>query len=151
MIKAIASEPVLEKLTTRSDNDLSIALLDSWATVADVLTFYQERIANEGFLRTCTERLSVLELARSIGYELRPGVAAGTFLAFTMEDSPGVAEKAMVDVGTKVQSIPAQGQMPQIFETIEKIEARHEWNSIKPLINKKQNLYEALQSESDIF
>jgi len=151
MIKAIASEPALEKLTTRSDNDLSIALLDSWATVADVLTFYQERIANEGFLRTSTERMSVLELARSIGYELRPGVAASTFLAFTMEDSPGVAEKAMVDVGTKVQSIPAQGQMPQIFETIEKIEARHEWNSIKPLMNKKQDLYESLQSGQVFF
>ena len=43
------------------------------ACVADVLTFYQERIANEGFLRTATERRSVLELARAIGYELKPG------------------------------------------------------------------------------
>ena len=56
-----------------SDDDLAIALLDAWATVADVLTFYQERIANEGFLRTATERRSVLELARAIGYELEPG------------------------------------------------------------------------------
>jgi predicted phage baseplate assembly protein len=151
MIKAIASEPVLGKLTTRYDNDLSIALLDSWAMVADVLTFYQERIANEGFLRTCSERMSILELARSIGYELKPGVAASTFLAFTMEDSPGVADKAIVEIGTKVQSIPNQGQMPQIFETIEEIEVRHEWNNIKPVINKKQNLYETLQSGQIFF
>ena len=54
----------LRKLTTRADDDPAIALLDSWATVADVLTFYQERIANEGYLRTATERRSVLELAR---------------------------------------------------------------------------------------
>ena len=59
----------------RDDDDFSIALLDAWATVADVLTFYQERIANEAYLRTATERLSVLELARLIGYQLRPGVA----------------------------------------------------------------------------
>src|SRR5262249_11150913 len=54
----------LGALTTRADNDPAIALLDAWATVGDVLTFYQERIANEGFLRTATERRSVLELAR---------------------------------------------------------------------------------------
>src|SRR5262245_39908466 len=47
--------PLSGKLTTRENDDLSIALLDGWATVADVLTFYQERIANESFLRTARE------------------------------------------------------------------------------------------------
>ena len=61
-------------LNTRDPSDFSIALLDAWATVADVLTFYQERIANEGYLRTATERRSVVELARLIGYTPRPGV-----------------------------------------------------------------------------
>jgi len=40
------------------DADASIGLLDAFATMADVLTFYQERIANEGYLRTATERRS---------------------------------------------------------------------------------------------
>ena len=35
------------------------------------------------------ERRSILELARLIGYELHPGVAASTFLAFTLDDTPG--------------------------------------------------------------
>ena len=48
----------LKYLTTRQTSDPAIALLDGWATVADVLTFYQERIANEGYLRTATERRS---------------------------------------------------------------------------------------------
>jgi len=76
----------LAALTERSVEDPSIALLDAWASVASVLTFYTERIANEGYLRSATERRSVLELARLIGYELRPGVAATTYLAFTLED-----------------------------------------------------------------
>src|SRR5687767_9875856 len=42
----------LQLLTTRAPDDGSIALLDAWAVTADVLTFYQERIANEGFLGT---------------------------------------------------------------------------------------------------
>ena len=73
----------LQGLKTRDDDDFSIALLDATSTMADVLTFYQERIANESYLRTATERRSLLELARLIGYELRPGVAASTLLAFT--------------------------------------------------------------------
>ena len=60
---------------TRADSDFTIALCDAVATTLDVLSFYQERIANENFLRTATERRSILELARLIGYELAPGVA----------------------------------------------------------------------------
>ena len=75
----------LRHLTTRSFDDPSLALLDAWATVADVLTFYQEQIANEGYLRTARERRSILELARLVGYKLRPGVSASVFLAFDLE------------------------------------------------------------------
>jgi len=80
------SVPALHKLTTRNNDDFSIALADAWAVASDVLTFYQERIANESYLRTATERFSILQLGRQIGYELRPGVAASTYLAFTLED-----------------------------------------------------------------
>src|SRR5260370_27574706 len=100
----------LQGLKTRDDDDFSIALLDATATMADVLTFYQERIANESYLRTATERRSLLELARLIGYELRLGVAASAFLAFTMDDAPGAPLETSVDVGTKVQSIPEIGR-----------------------------------------
>ena len=89
-----SGQPALRGLNTREDDDFSIALLDAWATVADVLTFYQERIANEAYLRTATERFSLLELARLIGYELRPGVAASVYLAFTLEDPPGALASA---------------------------------------------------------
>ncbi len=66
-----ALEQHLPALTARGTEDPSIALLDAFATLADVVTFYQERIANEGYLGTATEQRSLLELARSIGYELR--------------------------------------------------------------------------------
>src|SRR6266545_2433576 len=67
-------------LALRDGGDSAIALLDAWATLADVLTFYQERIANEGFLGTAREPRSVEELARQVGYRVRPGVAASTHL-----------------------------------------------------------------------
>ena len=116
--------PALSQFKTRDDNDFSIALLDAWATVADVLTFYQERIANESYLRTATERISLIELGQLIGYKMRTGVAASTYLTFTVEDAKGAPGQATIDIGTKVQSIPGPGQLPQTFETIEKITAK---------------------------
>jgi predicted phage baseplate assembly protein len=124
-------------LKTRADDDFSVALLDAFACVADTLTFYQERIANESYLRTATERRSLVELGRLIDYRARPGVAAGAFLAFTIEDAPGApdlaAQPMTVTAGLKVQSIPAQGALPQTFETVEAIEAHPEWNAMRPL------------------
>jgi hypothetical protein len=124
--------PALAPLTTRADDDFSIALLDAWATAADVLTFHQERIANESYLRTATEMRSVLELARMIGYELRPGVAASAHLAFTLEDAVGAPGYATLAVGTKVQSVPGPDEKPQTFETVESLDARAAWNSLVP-------------------
>lgn len=128
---ALAAHPELAELTTRAGDDPTVALLDAWATVLDVLSFYQERIANEGFLRTATERRSVLELARRIGYELRPGVAASTALAFTLQRGPGAPETATVPVGTQAQSLPGQDETPQTFETVEAIEARAAWQDMR--------------------
>lgn len=132
MQSALSGQEPLRRLTTREDDDPAIALLDGWATVLDVLSFYQERIANEGYLRTATERRSILELARSIGYELRPGVAAGTFLAFTLQTAPGSPPSARVPIGTKGQSTPGQDESPQIFETTEEIKAFGAWNGLRP-------------------
>ncbi len=130
----------LAGLTARSPDDFSVALLDAWSVVADVLTFYQERVANEGFLRTATERRSVLELARAIGYELRPGVAASAFLAFTIEDAVGAPGSAVVPAGTRVQSVPSQGQLPQTFETGAALTARAEYNALRPRVSRPQEL-----------
>src|SRR6476620_8802426 len=56
---------ISKKLGLRTPlNDLTISLLDVWAIVCDVISFYQERIANESFLRTATEIKSIIELAR---------------------------------------------------------------------------------------
>lgn len=121
----------LAGLTTRASDDPAIALLDAWAVAEDVLTFYQERIANEGYLRTGTELHSVVELGRTIGYQLKPGVAASTSLAFTVE---AVSTSGIVTLpqGIQVQSVPGQGQFPQTFETEETIKARPEWNRFEP-------------------
>jgi hypothetical protein len=139
-----AQWPVLRQLRTRDNDDFTVALLDAWAVTSDVLTFYQERIANESYLRTATERLSILEQSHLLGYQLAPGLAAGTYLAFTMETTPGAPGLApkpvQLAIGTRVLSVPGQDQQPQTFETIEAIEARPEWNAILPQLTEPQTL-----------
>ena len=135
-----ADNAQMQALKTRAADDFTLALTDAWATALDVLTFYQERIANESFLRTATERLSVLHLARLIGYELRPGVAASTSLAFTLDETAGSPETLTLEPGLKVQSIPGPGEQPQTFETVEPIEARPRWNAIRPRQTAPQTL-----------
>jgi hypothetical protein len=148
MLSALSASdnPAQRTLKTRAPDDFTIALADAWAAALDVLTFYQERIANESYLRTATERLSVLHLARLIGYELRPGVAASTSLAFTLDETAGSPEKVMLEAGLKVQSIPGPGEQPQTFETVEPIEARPRWNAIRPRQTAPQALAAGMDS-----
>jgi len=122
----------LRDLRTRANDDPTIALLDAWAVVADVLTFYSERIANEGYLRTSGELRSLIELARLVGYRRRPGVAASVYLAFTA-DSAGVSASGLVlPAGARVQSTPDPGLPPQTFETDAPLLTRPEWSMLTP-------------------
>lgn len=109
--------PALSALRTRDSSDFTIALLDAWAISLDILTFYQERFANEAFLRTAVDQRSVFELARLIGYVPSPGVAASAVLAFTLANAPGSPDNVTISAGTRVQSVPGPGQTPQVFET----------------------------------
>lgn len=138
----------LADLRTRSTDDETIALLDAWACALDVLTFYDERYVQEGFLPTATLRESVFALAKSIGYSPSPGVAASTTLAFKIDDSAGGPTRVTIPLGSSALSIPTsapaldrpiEAMRPQTFETIETIEARPDWNllratSTKPMV-----------------
>jgi hypothetical protein len=134
--------PALAALRTRRDDDLTIAICDDAAALLDVFTFYQERYVNEFFIRTATERRTLVELARLIGYRPSPGVAAATRLAFMLEDAPGVrslaAEPVTIPRGTRVQSVPGPGEDPQTFETVEPVTARVEWNAMAVQVTARQ-------------
>ena len=119
MLDAIASDTTLGAWTARTDADYGIALISMWAYVGDILTFYQERIANEAFLRTARHRDAVLRLANLLDYRLGPGSAALAWLAFTTEKDKPVR----IPLGLRVQSVPGQDEKPQKFETLETFSA----------------------------
>lgn len=130
-----ADYPALGGLKTRSSDDFSIALLDASAVLLDILTFYQERLANESYLGTATQLYSLTQLSRLIGYQPFPGVSASVYLAFTLSSAPGLPPNPgttaiTIPPGTTVQSVPAQGQTAQLFQTSAPILAKPDWNAL---------------------
>ena len=130
-----ADYPALAALKTRDNDDFTIALLDAGSVMLDILTFYQERLANESYLRTATQPQSLTELARLIGYQPAPGVASSVYLSFALQAAPGAPRDPSttaitIPAGTQVQSVPAQDQTPQTFETSADILAKADWTAL---------------------
>ena len=131
LLARLPAHAALAALTSRDLDDPAIAVLDAWAGVLDVVSFYLDRIVEEGYLGTAREPRSVLELARTAGYELRPGLAATVGLAFGVATQPGLPATVTIPAGVKIQAIPGPDQQPQVFETVEDLVARPEWNSLR--------------------
>lgn len=95
--------------------DLGLAVLEWWAYIGDVLTFYNQVYANEAYLRTATQPASVSGLAGLLGYRPAPGLAATGSLALMRK--PGrPAEPLAVPAGMRVASVASPGVPSQIFE-----------------------------------
>ncbi|MGN9758658.1 putative baseplate assembly protein [Streptomyces sp. SD31] len=125
--------PALNGLTVRTPDDPAIGLLDATAVLGDLLTFHSERIADEAYIRTANEHRSLVLLGRLVGHRPRPGVAAATHLAYTLERDPR-AEALPVTIarGARSHSVPASADEQSLtFETSRDLTARWDWNELK--------------------
>jgi hypothetical protein len=71
----------LPEWTDRSEADFGIILIELLAYMGDILSYYQDRIANEAFLTTAQERRSVIEHLRLVGYEMAGAAPAAARLS----------------------------------------------------------------------
>ena len=123
--------PALASLTTRDGDDFTIAL-DAVAAMGDVLTFYGS--GSPPSLPPDRDGTALHPEARPVGHELA-GVAASTLVA-TVEDPPVPRARRWPTGGGRrrrgegPESWPRE--KPQTFETVERIEARAEWNTLRP-------------------
>lgn len=93
--------------------DYQTMFVELWAYLVDILTFYQERIANEAFLGTAALRDSLSYLVQLIDYRPSPGAAAEGYAAFTVAANQSV----VVPAGFRVASRAQPGQPSVTFET----------------------------------
>ncbi len=107
-----ADERELLNWRPSAHGDLAMQMLEWWAYLADILTFYNERSAHQAYLRTADLPESVTRLIRLLGYRPRPGIGAyGVVAALATGQLP-----ISLPAGFQIQSKPGPGQQPQIFE-----------------------------------
>lgn len=100
--------------TGRNEADMGVMLVELFAYMGDVMSYYGDRIANEAFINTATQRQSVLNLAALLGYI--PAGRTPATATITFSNSSGSA--VIVPAGTQVMTDSvAQIDSPVFFET----------------------------------
>jgi len=84
--------------TASDPADFGVALVEAFAYVGDLMSYYIDRSANEAFIDTATQRNSVLAIAQSYGYNPANYRAAFTTLTFTNTSASDVD----IPVGTVI-------------------------------------------------
>ncbi|MFI6252746.1 baseplate J/gp47 family protein [Streptomyces sp. NPDC051016] len=80
-----------------NEADFGNVLLQLFAHIGDILSYYQDRVANESFLSTAQTRRSVIDHLRLIGYEL--GAAAPAAASLTVSVPGSVTEVVTIAKG----------------------------------------------------
>jgi hypothetical protein len=113
LLQSLADDTELTGWKPTAADDLGLQLFDWWAYIADILTFYNERIVNEDYLGTAQLDSSVAHLVSLLGYRPRPGIGAVGTLA-VIASGPG---PLIVASGVAIASKPTPDVDSQTFET----------------------------------
>lgn len=104
----------LPEWTDRSEADFGIVLIELLAYMGDILSYYQDRIANEAFLATAQERRSAIQHLRLIGYEMAGAAPAAARLSLLVsKNQQGTAE---VRQGDQFATLSSKEQRSLTFE-----------------------------------
>lgn len=107
----------LPEWTSREPNDFGVVLIEEFAYTGDILSYYIDRVANESFLATATQRSSLLNIAAMLDYRPDTGIPAKTTLLIGVVPGSGTVA---VPAGSQFSSASATADTPLvIFETDE--------------------------------
>ena len=93
LLAALVDHPALASWRP-SGNDFALMWLEMWAYIADVLGFYEERVANESYLRTAVRRPALRRIVELLGHTPSSGVAGSASLAALAEGEVAVSVPA---------------------------------------------------------
>lgn len=99
--------------------DFGVALVEAFSYMGDILNYYIDRIANESYLPTASQRQNIINLAESLGYT-PTGYRAATA---TLEFSNSSENAVTLPEGTQVfGEVTVENSVRQlIFETINSV------------------------------
>ena len=148
----------LARLDPGVPTDPTVAMVDAFAALADVVSFYQDRVLNEGYLATAVDYSSLTLMARSLG------ASPGAYVSATAEVALFAQPGAPVTVarGTVLQAsppkpaggasrpnagaAPASAAAAPTFETAAAVVADPALNRLTPLQTKPVHLDPAARS-----
>ena len=113
--------------TNRDTADFGITLIELFAYMGDVLNYYIDRSANEAFISTASQRDSVLQIARLLGYSPSKAVAATVTLTFSNSTASVINVPAKTQIATSSSTSGTQ----IIFETDSSVNIPAQVGSIK--------------------
>jgi len=112
VLAAIRGKPALATWQAREDDDLGLLLIEWWALVSDVVSFYTSEHAQALYLASADDP-ALRRLVALIGHRPRPAVATEAYLA-ALVDGP---DAVLAPAGTSLLSDAVGDAPPQEFET----------------------------------
>jgi hypothetical protein len=95
----------------RSEADFGVMFVEALCSLADDLSYTQDRVAAESTLQTATQRRSIVRHARLVDYEPRPATVARVYVQFDVS-----AATTSIAAGVRVNAQGADN-VPIPFET----------------------------------
>jgi hypothetical protein len=90
------------RFTERNPADIGIALVELLAYAGDRLSYFQDAVANEAYLETARQRVSVRRLARLVDYRMHDGANASTVLHVQVAAGTSASPAPTLPAGTRV-------------------------------------------------
>ena len=106
---------LLPEWTTTDASDFGITLIELFSYMGDMLNYYIDRSANEGFISTATQRNSVLSIANTLNYTPSTGLPATVTLTFQNSTAVTISVPAKTQVATTTTVNGVSTQI--VFET----------------------------------
>jgi len=101
--------------TNRDPSDFGVTLVELFSYMGDLLNFYIDRAANEGFLATASQRDSILRIASMLNYTPTESTPATVELTFSNSSATNKTVPARTQIAT---SVTVNGVTTQVvFET----------------------------------
>ena len=123
----------LPEWTNTDASDFGITLIELFAYMGDMLNYYIDRSANEGFINTATQRNSVLSIASLLGYTPSTGTPSTVTLTFQNSTVSTISVPAKTQVATTTTINGVSTQI--IFETDSAVTVPAAVGSVKGSIN----------------
>lgn len=110
LIKAVQLR--IPQWTADDPTDFGLALLESFAYMGDIMSYYIDRAANEAFLTTATQRESISAIAKTLGYFPASATAASVRLRVF---NPAQYRKKIVQGTTFVCNVSSTDQTKMLY------------------------------------